>query len=44
VFVYAISVLEIVWTPDKVLLVLASIIGGAATFYEIGVFQTTLAF
>jgi ABC-2 type transport system permease protein len=44
VFAYAVSVLDIVWTPDKVVLALTSIIGGAATFYAIVVFQATLAF
>ena len=44
VFIYAVSVLEIDWSLNRSLLVLTSVIGGAATFYAIIVLQATLAF
>lgn len=44
VFIYAVTVLDIDWTGQKVVLVLTSIVGGAATFYAIIVLQATLAF
>lgn len=44
VFAWAVWVLDIDWTVQRSLLVLTSIVGGAATFYAIVVFQATLAF
>ncbi len=44
VLAWAVWVLDIDWTMQRSMLVVSSIIGGAATFYAIVVFQATLAF
>jgi ABC-2 type transport system permease protein len=44
VFGYAVSVLDINWSAQQILLVLASIIGGSATFYAIIVLHATMTF
>ena len=44
VFLYAILLLDIEWTGEKAGLVVASILGGGATFYALVVFQAVLTF
>ena len=44
VLLWATSVLEIAWSPAKIVLIIASILGGTCLFYGIIVFQATLAF
>ena len=44
VLLWASHALELAWTPDKLLLVLLTILGGACLFYGLIVLQATLAF
>lgn len=44
VLLWAADALELVWTPDKLLLVAFTILGGACLFYGLLVLQATLAF
>jgi len=44
VLLWAAHALELAWTPDKLLLILLTIVGGACLFYGLIVLQATLAF
>ncbi|NQT87690.1 ABC-2 family transporter protein [bacterium] len=44
VLVYATTALEVVWTPARVVLLLAAMVGGACLFTGLFVLQATLAF
>ena len=44
VLLWASHALDLAWTPDKLLLVLLTILGGACLFYGLIVLQATLAF
>ncbi len=44
VLLWAAAALEVVWTPARIVLVLAAILGGACVFYGLFVLQATAAF